>query len=63
MDKYIIDISEDFEQGEFPPWPICENEILEYEEAYLVTSHGSKAAVHATCVNMVKGTIKRNDNI
>ena len=47
----ILDISsitdpEDY----FPCCPLCDNEILEWEETAIVVQHGSKALSHLSCV-------------
>lgn len=50
MSEDILDMSKDFEPGDFPCCPICDNEILSYEPACFIVANGSKAAAHAVCV-------------
>lgn len=44
------DLSEHIEPGELPCCPLCDNEILEYAPACIVTAHGGKALAHDGCV-------------
>jgi len=46
----IIDFSIDFEPGDLPCCPICDNEIEEQEPADLIKAHGSIALAHVMCI-------------
>lgn len=46
----LLDMSCDFESGDFPCCPVCDNEIMAWEPVCLITAHGSKAAAHSICV-------------
>jgi hypothetical protein len=49
FDGEIMNISPKIEPGMLPCCPLCDNEILEWEEAIIVTAHGGKALAHSLC--------------
>jgi hypothetical protein len=46
----IVDITEEFIPGTFPPCPVCDNKISVSDGAVIAIAHGSMALVHLLCV-------------
>jgi len=47
----ILDISNSTETSDiFPCCPLCDNEILDWEDVGIVIQHGAKAMAHLACM-------------